>query len=166
VRLVDKYAFPGTAGAGAAGELPSPNAAASVPPVQLPAELDALLGVAVPIIISCTTQPFASVAATALYLRARLLASGAYPDLLPRDQRQAFRDYEHAAKAGENRAWYRLGRDYEGVGDLGRARECFEKGVSRGDCECAYVSSSIARSTWTARRTFQMPLARGSFGTR
>jgi TPR repeat protein len=108
--------------------------------VELPFDVNELVGVAVPIIISTTSHPSTSLAATALYLRAKLLSTGGCPDLLPKDQRQAFRDFEAAAKSGEARAWFRLGRDYEGFGDSGRARECFDKGKNKGDCECTYVS--------------------------
>ena len=41
------------------------------------------------------------------------------------------------------RGWFRLGRDYETVGDIGRANDCFERGENRGDCECTYVSCFI-----------------------
>ncbi len=42
-----------------------------------------------------------------------------------RDARQAFKDFESAARGGEVRGWFRLGRDYETVGDLGRAKDYF-----------------------------------------
>lgn len=132
LRLVDKHTHPGVA--------PTEYLSPTAPPgVQLPSDLKALLLVATPVIISLTTHPATEIAATATFLRGKLLASGACAELLTRDQRQAFRDFEVAAKGGEHRAWYRLGRDYEGVGDLGRARECFEKGRSKGDCESTYV---------------------------
>lgn len=139
LRVVDRHLCP----TGSPTEIPTSSANGSgsnTPPLELPFEVNELLGVAVPIIISTTSHPSTALAATALYLRARLLSNGACPEFLPKDQRQAFRDYEAAAKSGERRAWFRLGRDYEGFGDLGRARECFEKGKSRGDCECTYVS--------------------------
>ena len=42
-----------------------------------------------------------------------------------RDARQAFKDFESAARGGEVRGWFRLGPDYETVGDLGRAKDYF-----------------------------------------
>lgn len=141
LRILDRLLNPG----GSPTEIPATSNGSDVPTPQidLPYELNELLGTAVPIIISTTSHPSTALASTALYLRAKLLSTGACSDLLPKDQRQAFRDFEAAAKSGEARAWFRLGRDYEGFGDLGRARECFEKGKNKGDCECTYVSSNL-----------------------
>lgn len=99
-----------------------------------------LLDGAVPIIVSFTSHKNVELGAVASYLKARLLSTGCAPDYLPRDPRQAFKEFESAARNGEVRGWFRLGRDYEGVGDLVRAKDCFERGVKRNDCECTYVS--------------------------
>ena len=97
-----------------------------------------LLDIAIPIIISGQGDP--TVGPLCLYLKAKLSSSGSCPDYLPRDPRLAFKEFENAARGGESRGWFRLGRDYEGVGDLNRARDCFDRGVKRGDCESTYVS--------------------------
>lgn len=107
---------------------------------NLPDSLKDLVNQAVPIIISYTNHIHTNISALAIYLKAKLLSTGICPDFLPRDPRQAFKDFESAARGGEIRGWYRLGRDYEGVGDMTRARDCFERGVKRNDCESTYVS--------------------------
>ena len=119
-------------------EDPSPADSDDLPPLT-PA-LEDLLNTAIPIIISFTTHRNSSIAAMACYLKAMLLTSGNAGDFLPRDPRQAFKDFESAARGGEARGWYRLGRDYESVGDMRRASDCFERGRVRGDVECLYVS--------------------------
>ncbi|KAG9013039.1 hypothetical protein FRB90_006332 [Tulasnella sp. 427] len=67
--------------------------------------------------------------AEALYLRAGLYASGSFPNYLQKDPRLSFKGYETAARAGYSPGWFKLGRDYESVGDLAKARECFDLGV-------------------------------------
>lgn len=134
IRVLDKHLYPN----GSPTDFLSPETTPSA--ARLPTDLDNLLNTAIPIIISFTTHHSVQISSLASYLRGKLLASGACPDFLPKDQRQAFKDFEVAARSGEARGWFRLGRDYEGVGDLGRARECFERGRSRGDCESTYVS--------------------------
>ncbi|KAF8471021.1 hypothetical protein JB92DRAFT_2838411 [Gautieria morchelliformis] len=82
--------------------------------------------------------------AEALFLLGTLYAAGhlAAPPagdmrgpVVPASPRLAFRLFESAARAGSPsawggaRAWFRVGRDYEAVGDVGRARDCFERGV-------------------------------------
>ncbi|PBK94885.1 HCP-like protein [Armillaria gallica] len=92
--------------------------------------LSRLVQYAIPIILSlASTQP---PQAEALYLRATLAASGAFPDQLSHNPRAAFRDFESAARAGFHKAWFRLGRDYESFNDLTHARDCFERGVKFG----------------------------------
>lgn len=76
----------------------------------------------------------------AMYLRGTLSSSGAYPNQLARDPRAAFKDFEASARMGFHASWFRLGRDYEAVGDLGRAKDCFERGVRLRDKSCLYVS--------------------------
>jgi TPR repeat protein len=96
---------------------------------------------AIPIIVSFTSHRSPTLAGSASYLKAHLLSTGSYPDGMPKDPRQAFKDFEVAAKAGESRAWYRLGRDYETCGEEERARSCFQRGARKGDGECLYVST-------------------------
>ncbi|KAE9397679.1 HCP-like protein [Gymnopus androsaceus JB14] len=93
-----------------------------------------LTQVAVPIILQIadgaqagTTLP--AHIAEALYHRASLTASGAFPEHIQRNPRQAFRDFEQSARAGYGKAWFRIGRDYEGFGDMPHAKECFERGL-------------------------------------
>ncbi|THU83516.1 hypothetical protein K435DRAFT_689452 [Dendrothele bispora CBS 962.96] len=74
----------------------------------------------------------------ALYQRACLTASGAFPEHVKQNPRQAFRDFETSARAGFGRAWFRIGRDYEGFGDVPHAKECFERGCVRGVGSCLY----------------------------
>ena len=61
-----------------------------------------------------------------------------FPSVFPASPRDAFRDFETAARAGYAPAWFKLGRDYESVGDLNRARDCFERGVRNGVGSCFY----------------------------
>ncbi|KIJ23084.1 hypothetical protein M422DRAFT_196348, partial [Sphaerobolus stellatus SS14] len=49
---------------------------------------------------------------------------------------------ENAATRGWNKAWFRLGRDYEPVGDFDRARDCFERGLRAGVESCIYIRLS------------------------
>jgi len=61
-----------------------------------------------------------------------------FPTVFPPSPRDAFRDFEAAARAGYAPAWFKLGRDYESVGDIARARDCFERGVRNGVGSCFY----------------------------
>ncbi|KZT53094.1 HCP-like protein [Calocera cornea HHB12733] len=76
--------------------------------------------------------------ALAYHLRATLLSSGAYPSYFERNARSAFKDFEKAARAGYDPAWFRLGRDYESVGDLDRARDCFDRGARLNESSSLY----------------------------
>ena len=76
--------------------------------------------------------------AEALYIRATLTASGAFPSQIPQNSRVAFRTFEAAARAGHFTAWFRLGRDYEAFGDSSHARDCFERGARSDDVSCLY----------------------------
>ena len=76
--------------------------------------------------------------AEALYIRATLTASGAFPSQIPQNSRVAFRTFEAAARAGHYTAWFRLGRDYEAFGDSSHARDCFERGARSDDVSCLY----------------------------
>ena len=104
--------------------------------------------IAVPVILDMAAriqqqqqQPCPPYIAEAVYLRATLAASGAFPDLLRQNLRAAFRDFETAARAGYASAWFRLGRDYESFNDFARARDCFERGVKLAVESCCYVRS-------------------------
>ena len=105
-------------------------------------QLQRLASIAVPLIqqlASTNQQPLPLFAAEALYLRATLEASGAYPDRIPHNPRQAFRDFEAAARSGFAAAWFRLGRDYENFNDAVHAKECFDRGSKLGVESCVYV---------------------------
>ncbi|OCF40165.1 hypothetical protein I317_06054 [Kwoniella heveanensis CBS 569] len=139
LRLVERQVNPSGAGGGGGGPTDFAHPDSSRPTTQhLPPALKELLEMAVPILIVVSTSPDTRAAALACYLKARLQASGLCDDMLPKNQRQAFKDFEAAARGGEVRGWFRLGRDYEGVNDLQRAKDCYERGMKRGDCECTY----------------------------
>jgi hypothetical protein len=114
-----------------------------LPPVQQVMDLYPLVTAAVMIIISLLECPVPTLSAAAYYLRAHLLDTGNVPEELQlgmsKNARQAFKDFEKAARGGEARAWFRLGKDYENCGELDRARNCYEKGLDKGDGECLYV---------------------------
>ncbi|KAF8076340.1 hypothetical protein FPV67DRAFT_1664619 [Lyophyllum atratum] len=100
-----------------------------------------LAQLAVPTILqiaSSAAQPVPPYVAEAIYLRATLAASGAYPEHIPHNPRVAFRDFETSARGGYAQAWFRLGRDYENFNDVPHARDCFERGVKLGVESCAY----------------------------
>lgn len=100
-----------------------------------------LTQVAVPIVLQMAenqTTPLPPYAAEAVYHRASLTASGAFPEHIQRNPRHAFRDFETSARAGYGKAWFRIGRDYEGFGDMAHAKECFERGVRAGIASCLY----------------------------
>ncbi|RXK39952.1 hypothetical protein M231_02747 [Tremella mesenterica] len=103
----------------------------------IPSALTSLLQQAVPIILEMSKSKDASLAARAGYLKATLMASGTC-ELVPKDPRTAFKEFEIAAKGGEVRGWFTLGRDYESVGDVQRAKDCFERGKNKADGECTY----------------------------
>ncbi|KAJ4499385.1 hypothetical protein C8R41DRAFT_815485 [Lentinula lateritia] len=100
-----------------------------------------LANIAIPFILeiaSLPPSPSNPYIAESIYHRASLLASGAFPEYTPKNPRSAFRDFETAARAGYGKAWFRIGRDYEGFGDTTHARECFERGVRAGVAGCMY----------------------------
>ncbi|KDQ09328.1 hypothetical protein BOTBODRAFT_37076 [Botryobasidium botryosum FD-172 SS1] len=97
----------------------------------------------------------------ALYLRGTLSSSGAYPNQLARDPRAAFKDFESSARMGFHAAWFRLGRDYEAVGDLSRAKDCFERGVRLRDKSCLYrmgMANLLGQLTLPANPAGGLPL--------
>lgn len=103
-----------------------------------------LASAALPVILQVSSpnpmpNPMPVSVAEAIYLRATLEASGAFPDQIRHNPRQAFRDFEIAARGGFSQAWFRLGRDYETFNDVQHARDCFEKGVKAGVESCTYV---------------------------
>ncbi|KAF9652429.1 hypothetical protein BDM02DRAFT_2974566 [Thelephora ganbajun] len=102
-----------------------------------------LTQIAVPTILAIASpqpmpNPIPPHVAEAIYLRATLESSGAFPEDVPLNPRVAFRDYEQAARAGYAQAWFKLGRDYESFGDDKHARTCFERGVKAGVESCLY----------------------------
>lgn len=105
--------------------------------------LQHLLDTAALIIIAISDSDIKAHASLALYLKGKLISSGACAALLPKNKMQSFKDFEGAARKGEKRAWYRLGKDYEGVNDLIRASDCYDRGAKAGDCESAFVSTSL-----------------------
>ncbi|TKY84729.1 hypothetical protein EX895_005809 [Sporisorium graminicola] len=74
----------------------------------------------------------------ALYIRGDLQASGAFPTYLAKNLKEAFNDFELSARMGWAPSWFRIGRDYEVLGDLDRARDVYERGVHAGDVGCIY----------------------------
>ncbi|PWN47968.1 HCP-like protein [Violaceomyces palustris] len=74
----------------------------------------------------------------ALYLRGDLQASGAFPTYLKKDLKEAFNDFELSARMGWAPSWFRIGRDYELLNDLGRARDAYDRGVAAGDVGSIY----------------------------
>lgn len=103
-----------------------------------------LTQIAVPTILAIASpqpppNPTPPHVAEAIYLRATLESSGAFPEDVPLNPRVAFKDYEQAARSGYPQAWFKLGRDYEGFGDDKHARTCFERGVKAGVENCLYV---------------------------
>lgn len=89
-------------------------------------------------IAATQTTPVTAPVAEALFHRAMLSASGAFPALAKHNPRGAFRDFETAARNGQPKAWFRLGRDYEAFKDESRAKDCFERGARAEDESCLY----------------------------
>lgn len=127
--LVDRTRYP------SATDIPSGPVTITDP------QLQRLVATAVPLVqhlASINHQSLPLFAAEAVYLRATLESSGAYPDRIPHNPRQAFRDFEAAARAGYAAAWFRLGRDYENFNDAVHAKDCFERGAKLGVESCVY----------------------------
>ncbi|KAF9266514.1 hypothetical protein L218DRAFT_956288 [Marasmius fiardii PR-910] len=148
VFLVDKAA---ATSAALASTYPNSASNSSTDPLNGPVTIDdpqlaKLAQVAVPIVLQLAGQAPTSGSmsgipphvAEALYHRACLTASGAFPEHVKQNPRQAFRDFESAARGGYPRAWFRIGRDYEAFGDVVHAKECFERGVKNGVGACMY----------------------------
>jgi hypothetical protein len=100
--------------------------------------------VAVPIVLQIAgqqpaPQPLPISMAEAIYLHATLAASGPFPDLVRRNPRGAFRDFEQVARGGFSAAWFKLGRDYENFNNRAHAKDCFERGAKLGVESCVYV---------------------------
>lgn len=115
---------------------------------------------ALTLVAAMTRQPLPSpvppFVAEALYLRGMLEAAGSFPEAFPQSPRDAFRDYEASARAGYHAAWFKLGRDYESVGDGGRAKDCFERGARNGIGSCFYVSGYYFFSLFCTERSFSV----------
>jgi hypothetical protein len=92
---------------------------------------------------SSSSAPLEPWQAEAIYMRAVLSSTGAFPTHIAHNPKLAFRDFETAARGGYAGAWFRLGRDYETFGDLKHARECFERGARLGVESCLYVRASF-----------------------
>ncbi|KAI0314559.1 hypothetical protein OF83DRAFT_1267391 [Amylostereum chailletii] len=106
-------------------------------------EVVRLADIAIPLILqlastNAPTNQLQPHIAEAIYWKASLASSGAYPHHVQPNPRAAFRDFERAARAGYYKAWFRIGRDYEGFNDVAHARDCFERGAKHGDESCLY----------------------------
>lgn len=55
-----------------------------------------------------------------------------FPRQFRKSLRGAFADYERAARGGCTTGWMRIGRDYEMLNDMGRARMAYEQGIAVG----------------------------------
>jgi len=141
--LVDRIHQPSTA-------IESAGSTTTGPIIISDPQLLRLVQVAVPTVLQVaalgTQTPMPTYVAEAVYLRATFAASGAYPEHVKLNPRQAFRDYEASARAGHYIAWFKIGRDYENFKDIAHAKECFERGVRFGVESCIYVSVAT-RST-------------------
>lgn len=87
-------------------------------------------------IIQCASHPQPK--PEALYARGDLLACGAFPTYVSKDLRSAFSDFERSARMGWAPSWFRIGRDYEMLGDIARARTAYGRGVNLNDVGCMY----------------------------
>lgn len=87
-------------------------------------------------IVQCASHPQPK--PEALYARGDLLASGAFPTYVSKDLRSAFSDFERSARMGWAPSWFRIGRDYEMLGDIARARAAYGRGVNLSDVGCMY----------------------------
>lgn len=74
----------------------------------------------------------------ALYLRGDLQASGAFPTYIAKSLKEAFNHFERSARMGWAPSWFRIGRDYEVLGDLPRAVHAYDRGVQAGDVGSIY----------------------------
>ncbi|WFC98401.1 hypothetical protein MYAM1_001128 [Malassezia yamatoensis] len=74
----------------------------------------------------------------ALYARGDLLAKGTFPTYVAKDLRSAFSDFERSARLGYAPSWYRIGRDYETLGDTIRAKSAYTRGVKSADVSSTY----------------------------
>ncbi|CAE7153142.1 unnamed protein product [Rhizoctonia solani] len=99
--------------------------------------------------------------AEALYLRGTLESSGAFPEKIPRDPRSAFRDFNEAARQGCKAGWFKIGRDYESVKDIPRAREVFERGAGLKEISCIYrlgMANLLGQLGFAANPSVAVPL--------
>ncbi|KAI0051382.1 HCP-like protein [Auriscalpium vulgare] len=138
---------------------PPPEDAPPGPVHITDSELSRLADIAVPLILQLagTQHPIPE----AVYLRATLEASGAFPRHVQTNPRAAFRDYEKAARAGFHKAWFKLGRDYENFGDFPHAKDCFERGVRNNDESCLYrmgMANLLGQLGLTASPESALPL--------
>lgn len=87
-------------------------------------------------IVQCASNPQPK--PEALYARGDLLASGAFPTYVSKDLRSAFSDFERSARMGWAPSWFRIGSDYEMLGDIARARTAYNRGVHQQEVGCMY----------------------------
>lgn len=87
-------------------------------------------------IVQIASHPTPS--AEALYARGDLLAGGQFPTYVAKDLRSAFSDFERSARMGWAPSWFRIGRDYETLGDIARAKTAYGRGVQMNDVSCLY----------------------------
>ena len=118
-------------------------------PVTIPdSSLARLAHVAVPLVLQLASshpvppsqgQKLPRYIAEAIYMRAMLAATGAFPEHVRHNPRTAFRDFQFAAKNGFPRACFRVGRDFENFNDHAHAKKYFERGVRHNVESCLWV---------------------------
>ncbi|CCM05485.1 uncharacterized protein FIBRA_07706 [Fibroporia radiculosa] len=119
------------------------NSPESPAPISDPA-LQRLIDVALPMLLKLAArkkskQSFVpGYVAEAIYLCALCEASGAYPQYISPNCKNAFSHFDQAAKAGYHPAWFRVGQDLEKAGDLANALSCYDCGVSHNVPSCLY----------------------------
>lgn len=74
----------------------------------------------------------------ALFTRGDLRASGIFANYYPKDPKNAFNDFELSGRMGYAPSWFRVGRDYETMGDPVRALDAYGRGQANGDVGCLY----------------------------
>ncbi|CAO1620447.1 unnamed protein product [Sympodiomycopsis kandeliae] len=74
----------------------------------------------------------------ALYTRGDLMATGNFPSYHRKDPKNAFNDFEYSGRMGYPASWFRIGRDYENLNDLPRAKDAYERGRGMQDVGCIY----------------------------
>ncbi|KAJ7274892.1 hypothetical protein C8J57DRAFT_1177748 [Mycena rebaudengoi] len=101
----------------------------TVSPNLLPTSPLALAAVPLILALASASPPLPE----AVHLRATFASSGQFPQLVEKNPRAAFRDFEAAARAGHAPAWFRLARDYEAFSDTPHALDCLARGAKAND---------------------------------